>query len=177
MAALLKIFSRPKDDVSDDEPVPNNQHRKPRRADPGLICEFWFRNIIGNTVSISHISGLVVSYYPFDVLYSGKFIHMNCGAGIEVVNDHEIKFHANSPGGAYKSAKLDTPMVTNLNCLYLWQIALDGQEGTLGGFDVFGVVSNKCNNIGKCPWGLYSVYEMKLRCSIFFIFVYDRWFD
>ena len=162
MAALLKIFSRPKDDVSDDEPavddeIQNSVQSKPlitKRTDPELVCEFWFRNIIGNTVSISHISRLVVSYFPIDVKYEGKFIEMNCGAGMEVVNDHEIKFHASRAGDAYKSAKLDTAMKTDLNCVYVWQMSLDGQEGTLGGFDVFGVVSDECNNIGKCPWGL-----------------------
>lgn len=133
------------------------------------VCEYWFRNTIGiNDHSTVHLSHLVTSFVgSFDQEYEGKFIALNCGRGMEVVDDQQVRFFADSAGGAYKSAKLDTPIETASNYVYSWQIAMDAEKGSLGGFDVFGVVSDQCNNIGSCPWGgLIDIYGISASGNV-----------
>eukprot|EP01083_Nonionella_stella_P171675 586878_1 len=119
-----------------------------------IIFEHWFRIVMNNgCMSIDNITQMIMDYYDQATPYHGKFILQNCGKGIEVVNESQVKCHSDQAGGEYVSAKLDTPMYTDSKAVFFWQIMMDCEEGSLGGFDMFGVVSDKCDNIGKCPWG------------------------
>lgn len=95
--------------------------------------------------------------------YRGKWISENCGRGYRVIDDRQILFHE----GSYKSAKLDMPIEVNPNSesdnIVYWQLTVDG-EGEIGLYSMFGVVSNKCNNIGNAVFsGLIDFYG--LGCS------------
>eukprot|EP01084_Bolivina_argentea_P318953 553233_1 len=122
----------------------------------GIVWEYWFRQIMTKnykSISINVITKIIVEYYSNVIAYNGKFLKENCGKGIIPLNDHEVQFYADKPGGAYKSAKLDTPIYCNSKNVCVWQIMIDCKEGRIGGFDMIGVVSDKCDNIGRCPWG------------------------
>ena len=114
-----------------------------------IICDHWFRTVQHNpSISIKDIAQLVIAHYSRKVYYDGRFVSEHCGRGIEVVNDYQIRFWADKPGGAYVSARLDSPILTESNCIVVWQIMMDSEKGDLGGFDAFGVVSDECDNIG-----------------------------
>ena len=120
----------------------------------GMICEYWFRTIINNKdITINDITKMILNYHSNITPYSGKFIQTNCGSGIKVINDNQLEFIANSRTNAYKSAKLDTPIDMNENTVYCWNIKMNCRGTSLSMFDFFGVVSDKCNNIGQAPWG------------------------
>merc|ERR1712032_1107420 len=136
---------------------------------PVAICEYWFRTEIGNDMSVNFISQLVKSYFPMSYNYRGKFVSANLGRGmlVDFDSDQSVKFFAESAGGAYKSAKLDTPIEIASNCVCSWQMSMNGQEGSLGGFDIFGVVSNECDNIGACAWGgLIDIYGISASRNV-----------
>ena len=70
-----------------------------------------------------------------------------------VEDGNEIRLTA----GSYKSIKLDTPIYMNQDTIYHWQVVWDTQPDQYGdaqpmSYDVVGVVSDKCDNIGKSAW-------------------------
>ena len=94
------------------------------------------------------------------VAYEGKFIKENCSEHIEVIDNETCKITSNS----YKSAKLDTPINMNSELIYCWQIIFDVDQHHTGQFDLCGVVSDKCTNIGATAWGgLIDLYG--ISCS------------
>ena len=68
-----------------------------------------------------------------------------------IVNDAKIQLEVG--GESYKSAKMDTPIYMNQDVIYCWQIKFDTIKDDVDSSDIFGVVSDECNNIGECAWG------------------------
>ena len=94
-----------------------------------IICDHWFRTVQRNpSISIKDIAQLVIAHYSRKVYYDGRFVSEHCGRGIEVVNDDQIKFWADKPGGAYVSARLDSPILTESNSIVVWQIMMDSEK-------------------------------------------------
>ena len=61
----------------------------------------------------------------------------------------------------YSSAKLDEPIYINSQSKYIWQITFSVESHHVTNFEIFCVVSDKCDNIGKCPWSnLIDLYAL-----------------
>eukprot|EP01084_Bolivina_argentea_P197874 338989_1 len=94
-----------------------------------------------------------------NIEYRGKFISKNVGQGMKLINHNQICLQS---GYDSKSAKMDTPINIGQDAIYSWQIKMDhnyNDMNTLTECDMFGVVSNKCNNIGTHPFnGLIDSY-------------------
>eukprot|EP01084_Bolivina_argentea_P003774 7106_1 len=48
---------------------------------------------------------------------------------------------------------MDTAINMGENAIYCWQIMMETADKSPLGYDMIGVVSNKCNNCGSCVWG------------------------
>eukprot|EP00484_Ammonia_sp_Unknown_P025959 CAMPEP_0197043782 /NCGR_PEP_ID=MMETSP1384-20130603/19979_1 /TAXON_ID=29189 /ORGANISM="Ammonia sp." /LENGTH=227 /DNA_ID=CAMNT_0042475133 /DNA_START=28 /DNA_END=707 /DNA_ORIENTATION=- len=95
---------------------------------------------------------ICVQYYPLYIAYSGAFIKDNVPDTITVINPHLIELGRD----AYKSAKLDTAIKMNHVAVYRWKMALSHTKPwseNLDNCDFIGVVSDRCDNIGRAPWG------------------------
>ena len=95
--------------------------------------------------SIENITNIITSYCNY-IPYQGKFVEENCHPRLAVINDNKIGFSAKR-GFSCLSAKLDTPINMNVNGIYHWQIKFSSNRNT-DPWDIIGVVSNECNNIG-----------------------------
>ena len=116
-----------------------------------FICVYWYKTEMEDLIFLDDISNIIIKYYDLYVAYDGKWIKENCGKYISVINDEKIKFSSSVAG--YESAKLHTPIFMNQNSIYRWQIKFDTDRDNIMCYDIFGVVSDECDNIGKCAWG------------------------
>ena len=125
-----------------------------------IVWEYWFRHVMDNEykqISIDNITDIIISYYDNLVAYEGKFIESNCASQIKVLNDNEIKIIS----GSYQSAKMDKPINMDDSVIYAWNFVFNTEKHNVTSFEIFGVVSNRCNNIGACPWGgLQDLYGL-----------------
>ena len=138
------------------------QRKLTAKEQAGLIWEYWFRVYMDNgNMSIADITKIIKDYYNNVVAYKGTFLKDNVGDGYDIVNDLEIAFGEKDV--AYKSAKLDTAIEMNSSLIYRWQFMIQNEAHITGIFEMYGVVSDECNNIGQAPWGgLVDVYGMGL---------------
>ena len=103
------------------------------------------------SISVVDIGNIIIEYYDAHIAYHGKWIEEYCGDNISVINDEKIQFH--NGDGFYESAKMNTPIYMNQDVIYCWKIKFDTIKDDIGMYDIFGVVSDECDNIGECAWG------------------------
>ena len=103
------------------------------------------------SISVDDIGHIIIDYYISYVAYQGKWIKENCGEGISVINEQKIQLL--DDGGGYESAKMDTLIHMDQDKIYCWQIMFETVKDDIMMYDIFGVVSDECDNIGECAWG------------------------
>ena len=128
------------------------------------------KTLSNNQVIPYQINDICISYYDLYVSYKGKFIKdSNSGLFFEFISGHEIQLI----GDAYKSAKMNLPIMMNQNVIYRWKMSISHTtpwSKDLDNCDFFGVVSNKCYNIGRAPWGnLIDCYGISGRKPYVFL--------
>ena len=134
-----------------------------------MICQHWFRRSFKDgKILIDDINGVIAEFYSFLLQYQGKFLCENA-PGFEILNDNTIQLR-DKP---YTSAKLDTPIYMDQDAVYFWKFVLDAQDDhqygginnyPMSSYDMIGVVSDRCDNIGKCAWsGLIDFYGISSR--------------
>ena len=99
------------------------------------------------------------------VSYQGGFTRENCATGFRIVSAHKLSLEDHGDISAKLNARIDM----NRDTIYYWQFIVTSNK-FLNCEEIFGVVSDKCDNIGECAFnGLKEIQTISRRQSIMMI--------